>query len=180
MSIKVRVFPHNDLLNLAHYQLEIINTKVENKEEDALALDCLACLISLAFSVESLFNFVGYKRLKKWEEDKVERKSYKEKFKIVCVPAGFSVEEEPFITLWELKELRDSVAHSKSYIREAEAKSTEEIKKEMECSWDAKLTPEYVNHMYAVVKQFKKDLLEGAKIPLAESITSAFGTLTKT
>ena len=75
---RVQIYPHNDLTNLAHYHLEVINNKVEKKVEEAIALDCMSCLIALAFSVEAIVNFVGSKKVKAWKE----KRPYDEKMAV--------------------------------------------------------------------------------------------------
>lgn len=68
MKSKVKVFPHNDLFNLAHYHREQMNKKLESGGRDGISLDCMSCLIALAFTVEALVNLVGHKRIDKWKE----------------------------------------------------------------------------------------------------------------
>ncbi len=65
---KIQVYPHNDLLNLAYFQRNSIKKKLEDPESEGIKLDCLACLISLAFSVEAIVNFVGHKKIDNWKE----------------------------------------------------------------------------------------------------------------
>ncbi len=89
MSHRIRVYPHNDLFNLAYYQKQAINNKVEEGIEDALRLDCLSCIISLSFSVEALINFVGSKRVQNWQE----RQSYRNKVNQVCHAAQLQFDE---------------------------------------------------------------------------------------
>lgn len=59
----VRVYPHNDLLNLAFYQRETINTKVQSRIEDAISLDCPSCIISLAFATEAIANLAVHRKI---------------------------------------------------------------------------------------------------------------------
>lgn len=54
MSFTVCYYPHNDLGNLAHYHLEVINQKLAREEDEGISLDCMSFLIALAFSVEAL------------------------------------------------------------------------------------------------------------------------------
>jgi hypothetical protein len=150
MSHRVRVYPHNDLLNLAHYQREIINSKESEGVGDALGLDCLSCLISLAFSVEALVNFIGQKKINGWQE----RKVYRNKINQVCEEASlvFNENEEPFKTIWQLKELRDSIAHGQPIELTTSVSSREELRRAMECPWDQHLSSEYINHAYNMIK----------------------------
>ena len=171
MSHKVQIYPHNDLFNLAYYQLGVINKKVQDGIEDAVGLDCMSCLISLAFTTEALVNFIGKKRVQRWRE----RDFYKSKMEKVCTKAGvaFSKHTEPFKTLWELKELRDSIAHGKPVELQTEIKDRDELRKAMECEWDKKLVSDYVNSAYDQVKEFERLLFENCKISVGETITSA-------
>lgn len=173
MTHKVRVFPHNDLFNLAHYHRERINQKLADGIEDALALDCMSCLISLAFSVEALINLIGHKRVRQWQE----KDAYMAKMKKICTVAGINFRKcvEPYKSVWELKELRDSMAHGKPFESSTTAKTREELTKQMECPWDHRLTPKYVNHVYEQVKSFEHDLFSKCKISVGETLTSAVG-----
>tara|TARA_R110000787_G_scaffold65861_6_gene148109 strand:+ start:22956 stop:23480 length:525 start_codon:yes stop_codon:yes gene_type:complete len=173
MGHKIHVYPHNDLLNLAHYHRQIINDKLSNNNEEALALDCMSCLIAMAFSVEAFVNFIGKKRVKSWKE----RRPYNQKISDACEAVGlhFDKSQEPYTTLWKLKELRDDLAHGKPEDFSTEAKTREELRGVMSCSWDHHLTSEFVNHAFVMVKSFQKSALEGGKISLGETLTSATG-----
>lgn len=173
MSHRIRVYPHNNLLNLAHYQREVINNKESEGIEDALALDCLSCLISLAFSVEALVNFVGQKKIADWQE----RQHYRNKINQVCEEASlvFNENEEPFETLSQLKRLRDSIAHGQPIEVTTSVSSREELQRAMECPWDQYLTSEYINHAYEMVDQFKRNLFLSCQIAAGQTLTSAVG-----
>lgn len=173
MSHRVRVYPHNDLFNLAHYQKGVINNKVEQGVEDALSLDCLSCLISLAFTVEALVNFVGNKRVRDWQE----RKPYRKKISQVCQVARLNFDEtvEPFSTLWTLKELRDVIAHGKPLEIRTIASTREELRAAMACPWDSNLNPDFINTAYDQVKAFERLLFVNCKIRIGQTLTSAVG-----
>lgn len=173
MTHRVRVYPHNDLFNLAHYQREVINNKVAESIEDALGLDCLSCLISLAFTVEALVNFVGHKKIQGWQE----RQPYRDKMNQVCKAANlnFDTNVEPFETLWQLKVLRDLIAHGQPIELTTSVNSREELRTAMECPWDQNLTSEYINHAYDMVKQFERQLFQNCKILVGHTLTSAVG-----
>ncbi|SJN59908.1 hypothetical protein VR7878_03808 [Vibrio ruber DSM 16370] len=166
----VKIYPHNDLLNLAYHQISTIRTKVASREHDGLGLDCLACLISLSFSVEAIINFVGSKRIDEWKE----RDSYKNKIKRVCAFAGQEFDSSVGIynVLWQLKELRDSIAHGKpSEQITTDAQTREQLFEQMECPWDKALNPENVEATYKAVQQFKRVLFKGCEIHLIDTIT---------
>lgn len=171
MTHRVKVYPHNDLLNLAHFQRETIRRKLATEDHDGIKLDCLSCLISLAFSVEALVNFVGHKKVSKWRE--FDR--YKNKMVKVCARAGVAFDENVGIyeKLWQLKLLRDDVAHGKPIEIETDVTSRNELREQMCCPWDANLTPETVEKMFEAVKEFEKLLFINCKINIGETLTSA-------
>ncbi|EHZ2903907.1 hypothetical protein M5225_004634 [Vibrio vulnificus] len=171
MTHRVKVYPHNDLMNLAHFQLKTIRTKIANEDSDGIKLDCLSCLISLAFSVEALVNFVGHKKLDKWKEfDK-----YINKITKVCAKAGVEFDKNVGIysKLWQLKTLRDEVAHGKPIEIETKVATREELREKMSCPWDVSLTPENVESMFVAVKDFEKLLFKNCQINIGETLTSA-------
>ena len=173
MGHKVSVYPHNDLLNLAHYQIEKINKKVEKGDQDGISLDCMSAIIAMAFSVEAVINLVGRKRVKGWRE----RNPYHRKAKEVCAVAGHSFNKsvEPYKTLWKLKELRDVMAHGKPIEFSASIRTREDLRKSMECEWDAYSIPEYANHAWRKVKEFEHMLFKGAKLSVGQVLTGAIG-----
>ena len=100
MPHRISIYPHNDLFNLAHYHCETINRKVCEGVEDAISLDCMSCLIALAFAIEALVNFVGSSVIKDWQE----RQSYQAKLEQIGAAIGLSFDRkiEPFLTVWAL------------------------------------------------------------------------------
>ncbi|SHG07896.1 hypothetical protein [Vibrio gazogenes] len=171
MTYRVKVYPHNDLLNLAHFQRETIRKKLADENLDGIKLDCLSCLVSLAFSVEALVNFVGYKKIPKWKE--FDR--YKNKITKVCAKAGVEFDKSVglYEKLWQLKELRDHVAHGEPIEIETDVTTREELREQMSCPWDSCLTPEIVETMFRTVKEFEKLLFTNCHINVGETLTSA-------
>ena len=171
MSHRIKVFPHNDLFNLAHYQREVINKKIADGVGDALSMDCMGCVISLAFTVEALVNFIGAYCIEGWKE----RQPYKGKIKQVCEVAGFEFvkENEPYRTIWKLKEIRDDIAHGKPLEFDVSVESREELRELMECSWDKCLSVEFVDQAYDAVKNFETTLFSKCEIPVCETLTAA-------
>lgn len=173
VNTKIHVYPHNDLLNLAYYQKSVIEKKLNEGIQDALSLDCMACLISVAFSVEALINFVGSWKVDNWNE----RWCYQIKVTRVCESVGlqFDRTQEPYARLWELKELRDQLAHSEPIETNATVRNCEELREVMQCPWDQILNPDYVFGSYDAVKEFRRLLFEHGNIALGQTVTSAFG-----
>jgi len=172
MPHQVNIYPHNDLLNLAHYHYETINRKVNESIEDAVALDCMSCIMALAFSVEALINFVGSKRVPDWKE----RRPFLEKIKAVTSTLGMAYDEtvEPHLTVATLKQIRDQIAHGQPIEKTARVSSKADLKAAMETSWDSYLTPAFCNRAYMRVNDFESQLLERSGIPIESTITSAF------
>ena len=167
MATRARVYPHNDLSNLAHYQLQGIRAKVANGNDDGLALDCMACLISLAFSVEAFINFLGDHKLDKWNE----RSPFKNKIEAVCAGIGmkFDKQTEPFTSIWKLKETRDSIAHAKPKL----VTGDEDPQELMAADWDKLLDHEFLEQAYTRVSEFEKTVLAGYQISIVDSLTSS-------
>lgn len=178
MTITAKVHPHNDLLNLAHYHRGVINEKNGHPDAEGVALDCMSCLIALAFSVEALINFVGAKCIDQWEE----RQPFHKKLSALETAFGlvYDKAKEPYSTIEKLKALRDQMAHGKPIEVSTTASSKEGLKKAMRAPWDEFLVPAFVNHAYDQVCAFEDNLLALGKIPLVETLTSGFGSWKET
>ncbi|MCD1650947.1 MAG: hypothetical protein COB32_04045 [Halomonas sp.] len=170
MSHETQVLPHNDLLNLAYYHKCVIEKKVAEDNREAIALDCMSCLIALAFSVEAIANFVGFKAIPEWNE----RAFYKDKMLVLGKGCGFKFEDsqEPYKSLHMLKTIRDQMAHGKPIETKTDVSDREALRHAMASPWDEHLTPEFAQHAFEQVKVFEKMLLELAGIPLIETLTS--------
>lgn len=168
---RVKVYPHNDLINLAYYHLQVLEGKAKSGDRDAISLDSMSCLVSLAFTSEALINLVGHKRIDNWNE----WWKFQDKAKKVCTRAGLSFRKcvEPFKTVWELKTIRDSMAHGKPVEFDSNAKTRHDVFGEMQCSWDKYITPEYARHAYDKVKEFEKLLFDGCGISKKDTITGS-------
>lgn len=178
MTITAKIHPHNDLLNLAHYHRGAINEKNENPDAEGIALDCMSCLIALAFSVEGLINFVGAKCVDQWEE----RQPFHKKLFALETAIGLTYDKakEPYLTIKKLKTLRDQMAHGKPIEVSTTASSKEDLKKAMRAPWDEFLIPVFVNHAYDQICAFEESLLALGKIPLIETLTSGFSSWKET
>jgi hypothetical protein len=167
---QAQVYPHNDLLNLAYYHKGVVEKKEAESNSEAIGLDCMSCLIALAFSVEAIANFVGFKSIAEWNE----RASYKEKMAVLGKNLGFEFDPstEPYSTLQILKTIRDQMAHGKPIVTKAEISDREALRHAMASPWDEHLTPEFAKTAFIQVKLFETMLLELAKIPLMDTLTS--------
>ena len=173
MTHKVRVYPHNDLLNLAHYHRSVINGKIENGEQDALSLDCMSCIIALSFGVEAFINFIGSNRVHDWRERQPFIDKIKEIYK--AIGGSFNKTIDPYLTIWQLKELRDSMAHGQPVENDVSVSSREELWAEMRAPWGHCLNQEFINHAYAQVKIWQTELRKMWGTSIGSTITSARG-----
>jgi len=116
-------------------------------------------------------NFVGHKEIGDWKE----RRTYKHKMKLVCEKASlkFDTKLEPFKTLWQLKELRDLIAHGQPIEISSSISSREDMRRAMQCPWDKNLTSKYVNHAYDIVKNFENQLFRNCRIIIGDTLTEA-------
>lgn len=173
MTHQICIYPHNDLLNLADYHRETIKRKVSEDIDDAIALDCMSCIIALAFSVEALINLVGGKCVSSWRE----RAPFPEKIRIVMNGIGMACDAtiDPYKTVDTLKTLRNQMAHGKPIMREEHLSSVSDFSDAMMTVWDGHLTPDFCECACAQVREFERLLMEGFRIPIDETITSAQG-----
>lgn len=174
MAFRIRHYPHNDLLNLAHYHREVIATKAQSGNIDSLALDCTSCLIALAFAVEALLNFVGSRKVTDWDE--MANSPAKVRKLSKALQLRISEDAFPFGAIWTLRRIRNDLAHGKPMIRAAKSGNPAELKLAMSASWDAYLNPDAVESLYSEVRALRTELFKAAKIDLADSLTSAVGT----
>lgn len=170
----VHVYPHNDLFNLADYHLEVINRKASTGCLDAVGLDCMSCLVALAFAVEAMINFVGSKKISSWKE----RRPFQDKLTEVAKELGFSVDSriDPYKTLMELKKIRDDMAHGKPSECTVAVTSSSALRRAMAAPWDDFLTPAYANHAFAQANALRDQLLTLSGIPTGDTVTSSVGS----
>jgi hypothetical protein len=168
---QIKIFPHNDLFNLAHYHREIIRNKIASHNEEGLTLDCMSFIIATAFGIEAFINFLGSQVVDEWKE----RQPFKSKLDQIygSVGEGFDKNCEPYKTVWSIKETRDSIAHGKPYEDTVKIRSTDELWLEMSAPWDNYLDSDYVEHVYEQVNNWVSELLKIANIPIESTLTSA-------
>ncbi|OWJ55937.1 hypothetical protein [Paraburkholderia caledonica] len=174
MAFRIRQYPHNDLLNLAHYHHEIIQAKVADGVQDAIALDCTSCLIALAFSVEALVNFVGSRKVTDWNESAKAPAKIAKLSKALSLPMGAST--EPFAAIVTLRQIRNGLAHGKPAHKIAAAASSDELNLAMQTPWDRYRDPKTVSTLYRQVIELRKVLFDAAGIRWVDTITSAIGS----
>ncbi|MEQ5842985.1 hypothetical protein N0A02_26370 [Paraburkholderia acidicola] len=174
MAFRIRQYPHNDLLNLAHYHREVIARKLAANDHEGIALDCTSCLIALAFSVEALVNFVGSRKVTDWNESAKAPAKIARLSKTLGLPMG--TDGEPYAAIAMLRKIRNDLAHGTPSHRTAAAASREELDKAMQAPWDKYRNPEAVEMLYRQVVELRKAMFDAAGIPWVDTITSAIGS----
>jgi hypothetical protein len=174
------VYIHNDLSNAAFYFKEIIEKK--RKEGGAgIGLDCMACLVMLAFTFEANINFLGDHFIKGWKE----MSPFKSKVKRVF--DAFGVEQDqskrPYSSVILAKTLRDTLAHGKP-IKEKFDEIVEGTQEELEArarligEWEDQCNPETAFMVYEDMDSLWKELVKAAKLDLWDTITRGKSDLT--
>jgi len=177
MDYRVNIYPHNDLLNLAWYHVDVIRKKLDSGTPEGISLDAMSAIIAMAFSVEALINFVGFKSVEGW----VERDHFKKKVKAIDASLNirFDWQAEPFKTLRQLKELRDHMAHGKPIELTKNRGSPGSMAELLGTPWDSFLTPAYVQEAYSQVVAFEEMLLKSARIQVEQALTNGWTTETE-
>ena len=173
MTRKVRIFPHNDLLNLAHFNLGVINEHVGKDDHEGLALHCMNCIVSTAFAVEAFINFMGSKKVEKWNE----RTKWYKKLQQICKAVGYeyNLDKDPLATIEKVKDIRNELAHGKPIEKMVEVGSKDELKQAMESPWSQCCTPEYANISYEQVNIFINEVIAKSGLKIFDTLTSSNG-----
>jgi len=175
-KIHKRIYIHNDLSNAAYSFKKAAIEKITNDERHGVSHDIMACLIFCAYTAEAHANYLGNVRIKAWDE----KDNLKSKYKTLLKSADIQVDwiKRPFETIVKLVEFRNNLAHGKPEIVELDI--TEEIGDERDLFkhmigvWEAEfLTDEFFIQAKEDVREIWQILLEGLKIDITETITSA-------
>jgi hypothetical protein len=173
MSFRVRINPYSHLESLAFYHLQAVREKQHISGPSGIRLDCMSCLIALAFSVEALLNLVGSRRVPDWKE----RAAFMTKMKTLQARLGFEFDEklEPYTTISRLKRARDRMAHGQPAEFVLKSEDTNVLAQAMQSPWADSTTPEFAMHAYEEVQRFKIMLLKRARIKPGSTYTTAIG-----
>jgi hypothetical protein len=173
MSFRVRINPYSHLESLAFYHLQAVREKQHLSGPSGIRLDCMSCLIALAFSVEALLNLVGSRKVADWKE----RAAFMTKVKALQTRLGFEFDEklEPYNTIMRLKNARDKMAHGQPAEFVLKSDDTNVLAQAMQSPWSDSTTPEFVIRAYEEVQRFKAMLLKKARIKSGSTYTTAMG-----
>lgn len=175
MTQKVRIYPHQTLRSLALVNHELLAGKLAAKDETDLDYYCINSIVSLAFSVEAILNFVGGKKVSGWKESQNWNQKLKKIYKAINEPLDFKT--EPLMSILKLKEIRNEIAHGKPVEVVRSASNLTEAKLNMKAKWELLLDPNFALHAYGQVDIFYDYLLEKLGISVIETLTSSIGTI---
>ncbi|EJB8544229.1 TPA: hypothetical protein ACF5B0_004686 [Vibrio parahaemolyticus] len=175
MSQKVRIYPHQTLQSLALVNHELLTDKLTAGDEADLDYYCINSIVSLAFSVEAILNFVGGKKVSGWKERQNWHQKLDKIYKAINEPLDF--ETEPLMSILKLKDIRNEIAHSKPVEVVKSASNHTEAKLNMKAEWELLLDPSFALHAYEQVDTFYHYLLQKFGISVFETLTSSIGTI---
>ncbi len=103
---------HEDLSDAAYYFRNIVRERAAIGDTKSLAMEMMACLVFIAFTLEARLNTIGFELLQKeWPE----RSSFEEKLTLVCSLLDIELQKgkQPFQTIFKLNRFRNTLAHGK-------------------------------------------------------------------
>lgn len=108
---KKNIYVHNDISNAAYHLKERIESNIKDDHKEGISLEIMSCLIMYAFEFEAKINFIGHMRLTNWKE----RAGFDEKMKQIRRQLGVPQDRNcrPYITIYALRDYRNSIAHGK-------------------------------------------------------------------
>ncbi|WGO99460.1 hypothetical protein QFX18_05215 [Saccharophagus degradans] len=174
MQTYLRIRPHRNLMHTALYHLENINQKVSSGNEKGILLDGLSCLVLLGFSSEALINFIGQEKISDWKE----RDPFLQKAKNVCNAANLTFDRstEPFKTIWNLKTIRDEIAHGKPKDSQMSTGDVGDIRAALN-PWKTFCESDYLTKANDQLMDFQNKLYQGCNITQDSEGATTVGTL---
>lgn len=174
------VYIHNSLSNASYYFKDIIETKQKNSGA-GVGLDCMACLVMLAFTFEANINFLGDHFIKGWKEKSPFNSKVKKVFEAFDIERDES--KRPYSSVILAKKFRDTLAHGKP-IKEKFDEIVEGTPAELENlaslagDWEQCCKPEIVLAVYEDVDALWKELIGAAKLDVWDTMTRGQSGLT--
>lgn len=174
------VYIHNNLSNTAHYFKEIIEKKQKDGGE-GIGLDCMACLVMLAFNFEANINFLGDHFIKGWKERSPIDTKVKKVFEVFGIDRDES--KRPFSSIVLAKSFRDTLAHGKP-IKEKFDEIVEGEPTELDRwiglvgNWEQHCNPETALMVYEDVEKIWRELIKAAKLDIWDTMTRGQSGLT--
>lgn len=175
------IYIHNDLGGATHYFKARIDERIRQGDTDGIYFEYMTLATMLAFEFEARVNFLGQKLIKKWNE----RDSLRKKMKIVTKRLGITVDwkKSPFVSIDELKKLRDTLAHGKPIEEDFDViieGRPEEIDRIIQLNgpWEKHCSYDSVVKFYSDAEQLWKDMFERSGLTFYEAQTRGSSGLT--
>jgi hypothetical protein len=179
VAVKIRddahIYIHNTLQNAAWFLKEEIERLIK-ENGDGIGLKIMACLVMIAFAFEAQVNFLGFKA---YGENWGENRPYLHKVKRIARKLGVNLDldSRPYLTVKELKQFRDTVAHGKPAEIQGERNLTltpEELGRRniLKADWEKSLTAEFLRRCYDDTEALWRTLFEASGLKLIDTITS--------
>ncbi|GLS35376.1 hypothetical protein GCM10010869_09640 [Mesorhizobium tianshanense] len=179
-KVKVRlqarrhIYIHNDLANAAYYFKARIEQRIANDDREGVGLEIMAGLTMLAFAIEAKLNFLGDRLVKGWRE----RAPALVKVETICAHVGITPDftTRPYLSVKELKEFRDTLAHGKPldlYFDEEVVATPDELDQRglMHPDWETFVNKDFLARAYDDVNDIWEDLLARSKLEVFETLT---------
>jgi hypothetical protein len=174
------IFIHNDLDNAAHFLKGKIEERIKKGDRDGIGLEIMACLVMIAFAFEARSNFLGVKVFDRWDE----RQPHLKKVKRIANKLDEQINwtARPYLTVKELKEFRDTLAHGKPLEIQGEKNivlTDEEIKKRniLKADWQNYTNEDFLKRSYEDTETIWKALLAAAGLNIMDTLTSGDSTV---
>jgi hypothetical protein len=175
---EVRIYIHNDLANAAFYAKENV-LRIQRSQEAGISLHIMSALTMYAFAFEAKINFLGDKLIPNWKE----RESFnKKKNKVFeACKLGYENNTRPLVTINELKDFRDLIAHGKPFENSEEFErvvnrdNDEELELRISSPHEQYCTVDFLLNVADDIEQIWTDALGSSGIALCETVTRFSG-----
>jgi len=177
---KAHIYIHNTLQNAAWFLKEEIEKLIKENGE-GIGLKIMACLVMIAFAFEARINFLGHKAYgESWEE----KRPYLDNVKRIARKLGVQLDckSRPYLTIKELKQFRDAMAHGKPAEISGEKNVTitrEELERRniLKADWEKSLNAEFLRRCYDDTEELWKLLFEASGLKSLDTITTGESTI---
>jgi hypothetical protein len=144
---------HNSLKNGAYYYKRRLEQRLEKGDREGINFDIASGLLFLAFSIESVVNFIGEKKVDGWVEGQIscggkkKKQPFDDKKKAVHKAIGFDANSygDVLTTVKEVKKFRDIMAHGKPEVLEDE--KVFELKPDDDSQFGVDLVPKWQTYL---------------------------------
>jgi hypothetical protein len=176
-----RVYIHNVLDGAVFYFKTRVDDRSAKGDRDGIGLEIISCLVFMAFSVEARFNFLGFKLVDGWDEQKAYMKKIKKVVKALKVHADYNA--RPYVTLGDLYIFRNTLAHGKPLqIREEKEligtyNELQRGRNNLKPEWEKNVTEQFVSRCYEDTEAIWTSLLASSGLTILDTVTQGESTL---